>query len=903
MSKTIFLSTVTGEFLDLRRRLAGLVMRTQRVHVRHQDEFVQRGVLTLRMLEEEIRQSDLVVHVIGAKAGWIPSVEQVDEFLGRHPDFAVRFADVVEAARKGEVSATQWEAWLALYFAAQGQAIRLCPYESIDSRAGREPQQAAHVARLEQRGVHPKEAASEHDVIVEVLLTLIELGYLTKAESQRIVSLPLASLGELFKGRDEFLETVRNRLRTGHVSAIVGAQAVHGLGGLGKTRAAVEYALRHVDEYSAVLFVSADQPESLEKNLAELSGPLVLNLPEQDVKEQAVRYAAVVGWLQKNSGWFLILDNVDDAETARVVEQLLPQLREGHVLITSRFGEWSGGVDRLDLQVLTPEASIEFLEQRTAGRRRIAADDKSAVAALAGELDGLPLALEQAAAFLVAKGESFAGYLSRWQAHERKVRTWHDADRMHYPRSIAITWDTSFEQLEPASRALLNMLSWYAPDPIPVEVWQTEKAAQAIADGARRLSPDSEPDDAEDARAGLARYGLIQWEPNRAAFSVHRLVQEVSRERLTDDDSRAALQSALDVLNAYLPGDPPPQDVRSWPRWTPIRQHATTLIAHADQNGLTQPTTHLMNELGLLLMTKGLWAEAESLYRRALGLAEQSYGDQHPNVASDLANLAVLLWSTNRLAEAERLMRRALAIDEQSYGDQHPNVASDLNNLAQLLQDTNRLAEAEPLMRRALAIDEQSYGDQHPRVATDLNNLATLLQSTNHLAEAEPLMRRALAIDEQSYGDQHPDVARDLNNLAQLLQATKRLAEAEPLMARVVAIFESAYGESHPNVATSLNNLAQLLKATNRLAEAEPLMRRALAIGEESLGPYHAWVANPLHNLAQFLQATNRPEEAEPLMRRALAILQQSLGDQHPNTITVRKNYDRLLAEMPPSET
>ncbi len=860
MSKTIFLSTVTGEFLDLRRRLAGLVMRTQRVHVRHQDEFVQRGVLTLHMLEEEIRQSDLVVHVIGAKTGWIPSVEQVHEFLRRHPDFAVRFADVVEAARKGEVSATQWEAWLALYFAAQGQAIRLCPYESIDSRGAREPNQAAHVARLKQREVHPKEAASEHDVIVEVLLTLIELGYLTKAESQRIVSLPLASLGELFKGREEFLETVRNRLRKGHVSAIVGAQAVHGLGGLGKTRAAVEYALRHAAEYSALLFVSADRPESLAKNLAELSGPLVLNLPEQDVKEQAVRYAAVVAWLQKNSGWFLILDNVDDAETARVVEQLLPHLGEGHVLITSRFGEWSGGVDRLDLDVLTPKASIEFLEQRSAKGRRIAADDKSAVADLAKELDGLPLALEQAAAFLVAKGESFAGYLSRWRGHERKVRTWHDADRMQYPRSIAVTWDTSFEQLEPASRALLNMLSWYAPDPIPVEVWQTDEAEQAIATATQRLSPDSEPDDAEDARAGLARYGLIQWGPDRAAFSVHRLVQEVTREHLTDNDSRAALQSALEVLNAYLPEDPPSYDVRSWPRWTPIRPHATTLIAHADQHGLAQPTTRLMNDVANLLYTKGLWSEAESLFRRALVLDEQTFGAEHSRVARDLNNLAQLLQATNRLAEAEPLMRRALAIDEQSYGDQHPKVAIRLNNLAQLLDATNRLAEAEPLMRRALAIGEKTFGEQHPKVALRLNNLALLLKATNRLAEAEPLMRRALAIDEQSYGDQHPKVAIRLNNLALLLMATNRLAEAEPLMRRALAIDEQSYGAEHPDVALKLNNLALLLQATNRVAEAKPLMQRAVEI------------------------------------------VQQSLGDQHPNTILFRKNYDRLLAEMPPSE-
>jgi tetratricopeptide (TPR) repeat protein len=133
-----------------------------------------------------------------------------------------------------------------------------------------------------------------------------------------------------------------------------------------------------------------------------------------------------------------------------------------------------------------------------------------------------------------------------------------------------------------------------------------------------------------------------------------------------------------------------------------------------------------------------------------------------------------LLKDTNRLAEAEPLMRRALAIDEQSYGAEHPEVASDLNDLAQLLQDTNRLAEAEPLMRRALAIDEQSCGAEHPNVARDLNNLAQLLQATNRLAEAEPLMRRYVVNFlrfTQSTRHVHPHLPAAMGNYAGLLRA------------------------------------------------------------------------------------------------------------------------------------
>ncbi|MDQ0290529.1 tetratricopeptide repeat-containing protein [Oligosphaera ethanolica] len=182
-------------------------------------------------------------------------------------------------------------------------------------------------------------------------------------------------------------------------------------------------------------------------------------------------------------------------------------------------------------------------------------------------------------------------------------------------------------------------------------------------------------------------------------------------------------------------------------------------------------------------------------------------------------NLATVLQATNRIAEAEPLMRRALKIAEQSYGENHPDVAACLNNLALLLQAINRFAEAEPLMRRALKIAEQSYGENHPSVATGLNNLAQLLKATNRFTEAEPLMRRALKIAEQSYGENHPSVATGLNNLAQLLKATNRLAEAEPLMRRMVEIFLNftrATGHPHPHLQTAFGNYAGLLRAMGK---------------------------------------------------------------------------------------
>jgi tetratricopeptide (TPR) repeat protein len=195
------------------------------------------------------------------------------------------------------------------------------------------------------------------------------------------------------------------------------------------------------------------------------------------------------------------------------------------------------------------------------------------------------------------------------------------------------------------------------------------------------------------------------------------------------------------------------------------------------------------------------------------------------------------------VSEAEPHMRRVLAIDEKSFGPEHPEVATDLSNLAALLKDTNRMAEAEPLMRRALAIDENSFGPEHPNVATDLNNLAQLLQATNRLAEAEPLMRRALTTDEKSFGPEHPNGARDLKNLARLLQDTNRRSEAEPLMRRAVSIycqFGQNTGHRHPNMQGALTSYRMLLKEMN-LDETE-IARRLSAF---ETPPTKSTEANP----------------------------------------------------------
>ena len=700
-------------------------------------------------------------------------------------------------------------------------------------------------------------------------------------------NLPLRSIGSLFKGRDAFLEQLRQALtsKPTHIAAVTGKHAIHGLGGIGKTRVAVEYGHRHEHEYTALLFITADSPSSLEQNLAQLCSAMVLNLPEQNAREQAVQVAAAIRWLREHAGWFLIVDNVDTDEARAATEKLLLDLSTGHIVITSRLADWQSGVEALALDVLSEDAATDFLLDRTRDKRRSTPTDAPDARALAKDLDGLALALEQAGAYIVKHRLRIADYRDRWREQEAKVLEWFDEYMMKYPKSVAITWQTSIDRMSDDGKRLLNVLCWLSPDPIPrdlIEKLTTQEGEPGI--------------DVEKGLSELAAYSLARWSEDASAVTIHKLVEEMTRYRLPAEERRGWLKRALRMVDDFVDGDP--EDVRTWAAvYTPARSHIISVTSQGDQEQIAEPMARLMNQLGLYLDTRAEFAEAESLYRRGLTIEESSLRPDHNHVATYLNNLAHLLDATNRLEEAEPLLRRALAIDESSLGPHHPNVAIRLNNLSQLLKATNRLEEAEPLMKRALAIDEPSFGPHHPTVAIRLNNLAQLLQATNRLEEAEPLMKRALAIDESSFGPHHPKVAIRLNNLAQLLKATNRLEEAEPLMKRALAIDESSFGPNHPRVAICLNNLAQLLQATNRLEEAEPLMKRALAIDESSFGPHHPKVAIRLNNLARLLHDTNRLEEAEPLMKRALAIDESSFGPQHPRVAIELNNLARLLQD------
>lgn len=629
------------------------------------------------------------------------------------------------------------------------------------------------------------EGLHQIDQLVAVLTRRKRSSRLARPKPSRSVEpalkkLPL-SIRQSFQGRLSDLRELAE-VSTGP------ARVLYGMGGVGKTRLAVEYAWGSGERHDAAFFAVAETRERLRTDLAGLTG--LLGLPASN-QEDADR-SAVLRWLQGHTDWLLILDRVDDESAASAVVDLLPQLTTGRVLITSRLTNWPPGLERQEVQPFGPGDAESFLLARTAGNRQTAADDPAQALRLAEILQGLPLALEQAGAYIVHNQMSLADYLAAWEQERDNLLAWADELVMQYPRSLAVTFQQAVQRLTPGALAVLRLLAHLAPDPFPLAGLTQDRDgfARALA----LLDPQPDPGAVRggirEGVAELAAHSIIRRQEGQ--LSVHRLVQEAARAHIPPERRADWIDLSLSLVAKSAPANP--EDFKSWPEWDRLRPHVVQVSRYAED-------WRLMNQLGALLWAKGLYRDAEPWLRRGLELGRLAA--RPVRIAALASNLGELLRALERFEEAEALLREALALDEARLPGSQASVALRLNNLALLLQDAKKdaekLDEAESLLRRALALDESGEPPDKAAIARDLGNLSSLLATRGKPEEAEPLLQRALKQEKELWGPDHPNVAFQLNNLAKLRLDAGHPEEAEPLLREAEEIFRRHLGAEHPH--------------------------------------------------------------------------------------------------------
>jgi tetratricopeptide (TPR) repeat protein len=699
-----------------------------------------------------------------------------------------------------------------------------------------------------------------------------------------------------FTGRDEVLTTLYQQLHEGQRAAIAQTQAISGLGGMGKTQTAVEYAYRYRDDYRYVFWVGADTELELTSGYVAIAQ--TLNLPLKNAENQDETVQSVRVWLGRETGWLLIFDNADRPE---LVQPFLPREIKGHILVTSRAQDFQdlGIVQAIAMETLDAEEAVAFLLNRTGRTNSVGANgirpmqgieqstELQAATDLAAELGYLPLALEQAAAYIVTNRVPFPDYLNSYRKQRLKRLEKAKPKLGHYPDSVATTWALNLKEVQkqaPAAAALLNYCAFLYPDGIPFNLFTQgaaelgEPLATALADAADDLL------DLYDLLNPLCSYSLVRVESESQSLSLHRLVQEVIRAELGDAGCQNWVEPLFRAIAQLTPEKGKDIEYRDWPALSPLVNHVQELANHCQQRDIASTVAaDVFHAMGAYLLERGQYTLANPLLRQSLGLRQSLLGDEHKDIAYSLDSLGQLEHYQSRYEEAEPLYQEALAMQQRLSSDGHFGMAQILNNLAALYNNQGRYSDAEPLYQDALTMKKRLLGDEHSSVALSLNNLALLYDNQGRYSDAESLYQDALAMRKRLLGKEHPDVAQSLNNLATLYESQSRYSDAEPLYQDALAMRKRLLGDEHPDVAQSLHNLALFYNNQGRYSDAEPLYQDALAMWQRLLGNEHADVAIGLSNLANLYRDQGRYDEAEPYFSEALQLLRQLLGEEHPN--------------------
>ncbi|MFI5915211.1 FxSxx-COOH system tetratricopeptide repeat protein [Dactylosporangium sp. NPDC051541] len=676
-----------------------------------------------------------------------------------------------------------------------------------------------------------------------------------------------------FTGRQRMLKNLHKTLRGGQRAAV---QALHGMGGVGKSQLAIEYAHRFAKEYEIVWWINSERPELIGDQLAALAVEVGL---ATESAETPSAFAKLKAYLRSVGRWLLIYDNAEACDT------LLPWLPDGngHIIITSRSPIWTGVALPLNISVFSRAESIAFL------RTRLPQLERQILDRLADAVGDLPLAAAQAADLLSATGMPVEAYLAELRRHAAEVLA-AGPGPADYPMPLAAAIKLAAARLDaenPACLQLLTLCAYLAPDPIPAGLFYYE--ADEVALPVELATVAGSPIALSQIFGQITRYGLARLTAN--GIQLHRLTQAILRD--IDSDSESHRKAVEGLISAAVPGNTAVPS--AWPRWNLLLPHI--LACHPAESDNVEIRAAAIHAAWFLLKRGDPAAAlplAEQLHRASV--ARSGADDLETlEAASTLATIHRLVdnHAAARLMDADvlRRYRRILGRDHlktiiaaQSYADDLRQI--DKYGLARLLDEDT------------LARCRQVLGDEHPKTLITTHNLARNFRLLELHAKAREL--ELLAIDgfRRVLGDDHPDTLRSAIALAGDLRRAGEHAEARQLAEETVRRAHAALGEGHPDELSHARNLARYLREVGEFEEARQLDQETLERSRRTRGNDHADTLTVAHHLGVDLRELGEFEQARRLDQETLERSRRTRGNDHADTLAVALNLAIDLRQL-----
>jgi tetratricopeptide (TPR) repeat protein len=648
----------------------------------------------------------------------------------------------------------------------------------------------------------------ELETAVFQALTQLPRPQLPEDPVGRVWNIPTQTM--TFTGRDELLTDVREAL-TNDASVVV--HALHGMGGIGKTTAAIEYAHRHHPEYDVAWWVPAEEPTLVPEALAELARALRLAEPTEPTGPAIAR---LMGALQQRSRWLIVFDNAEDPTALRPYLPFGP----GHVIITSRNPDWQGLAHRIELREFTRTESCDLLQARCPD---LSTEDADRIAAKVGDL---PLAVDQAATLLAQTGMPAHAYMQEMTFRDAHVLARGRGDDAH--QSAARLWSLSFDRLatdDPVAMQLLTVVAWLAPEPVPHRL---------ITDHAGVLPPPLGTAARDslaiaDATITLRQRGLVRL--TGTDIALHRVPAALLRDRSAAHPRAYRPHPQVDanaegpiwphvvvrLLHAGLPQDPwnnPPV----WPQWRPLLPH---ILAAVDSNRalgeVASEVTTLLRLTGNYLLARGEPQAARSLAEQAYTLNKDRLDPDDPEMILIVSDLALVFHFLGDYQQARPLDEDTFARYRRILGGEHRATLIAATNFARDLAELGDLEQARAIDEDTLSRSRRLLGDDHPDTLGAAGLLARDLFGLSEYQQARALDEDTLNRRRRVLGDDHPDTLISASNLAFDLCELGDYQQARILVEDTLNRRRRILGSGHPDTRRTERHLSMVSEKLTHL--------------------------------------------------------------------------------------